>query len=206
MSVCFQVHSVCCERLYVMYKYICTGFKVALRCSAFRRGLVKSPLTPFMWLSLSLSFSLSLTLSLAFYLCFCWVVHFLYLHFPLLCLTVRLFVALVLSFLSRPSFFQKSAQKLWKTAFKSILFFLIVITMNDIKHRDDPLEYSSKTVHYVICSVTGHRGLKNCYQGKMLMNHLACGCWGLLWPVTIHLQSKSCPLPEMRQQRITICK
>lgn len=63
MSVCFQVHSVCCERLYVMYKYICTGFKVALWCSAFRRGLVKSTLTPFMWLSLSLSLLLILSLA-----------------------------------------------------------------------------------------------------------------------------------------------
>lgn len=99
----------------------------------------------------------------------------------------------VIHYLSFLSFFQKSAQKLYKTAFKSILFFLIVISMNDIKHRDDPLEYSSKTVHYVIRSVTGHRGLKNCYRGKMLMNHLACGCWGLLWPVTIHLQSKVVP-------------
>lgn len=218
MSVCFQVHSVCCERLYVMYKYICTGFKVALRCSAFRRGLVKSPLTPFMWLSLILSLTHSLARFLSLFL--------LSRSFPIssfpsplshsqtVCssgalpcdLNLKCCVIHYLSFLSHPSFFHKSAQKLCKTAFKSILFFLIVITMNDIKHRDDPLEYNSKTVHYVIRSVTGHRGLKNCYQGKMLMNHLACGCWGLLWPVTIHLQSKSCPLPEMGQQRITIFK
>lgn len=61
-SVCFQVCVYVCVCVYlcVMYKYISTGFKVALRCSVFRGSLVKSPLTPFMWLTLCLSLSLPL--------------------------------------------------------------------------------------------------------------------------------------------------